>query len=158
MEEATFDDCQAFPRDDCSGNRAGWRVQVQYQDMVVGYRVSDNYWYVAIEPPDSLVSRQLLYLRGTGGDGFFRVDRYPDNTWHLSSSDWELSAGSHLPLDAQTVETLQEFVQKYSSLVIGTPSGIRVELYGLGTHVRLSEEDKNRLEVFAEELAAAAWH
>jgi len=156
-EATTFDDCQAFPRDGCGGTRAGWRVQVQYQDMVVGYRVSDNYWYVAIEPPDSLVSRQLLYLRGTDSDGLFRVDRYPDNTWHLSSSDWDLMTGSHIPLDAETVGTLQRLVQTYSSLEIGTPSGIRVSLYGLGARVQLSQEDQGRLERLAEELAAAVW-
>lgn len=155
FEETTFDDCQAFPRDGCGGTRAGWRVQVQYQDMVVGYRVSDNYWYVAIEPPDDLASRQLLYLRGTDGDGLFRVDRYPDNTWHLSGADWDQTTGSHIPLDAETVDRLQSFVQTYSRIVIGTPSGIRVELFGLGPRVRLSEEDQSRLETFAEELAAA---
>jgi hypothetical protein len=156
-EETTFDDCQAFPRDGCGGSRAGWRVQVQVQDMVVGYRVSDNYWYVAIEPPDSLASRQLLYLRGTGSNGLFRVDRYPDNTWHLSSAGWDLMTGSHIPLDAETVGRLQRFVQTYSSLEIETPSGIRVTLYGLGARVRLSEEDQGRLETLAEELAAAVW-
>jgi hypothetical protein len=158
IEETTFDDCQAFPRDGCGGTRAGWRVQVQYQDMVVGYRVSDNYWYVAVEPPDNLASRQQLYLHGTGSDGLFRVDRYPDNTWHLSGADWDLTTGSHLALDAETVDTLQRFVQTYSRIVTETPSGIRLQLYGLGTRVRLSEEDKVRLGTFAEELAAAVWY
>jgi hypothetical protein len=157
MEETSFDDCQAFPRDGCGGARAGWRVQVQYQDMVVGYRVSDNYWYVAIEPPESLARRQVLYLRAEGSEGFFRVDRYPDDTWHLSGTDWDRTTESHMPLDGEMVDTLQKLVQTYSRAIAGTPGGIRVELYGLGTRVELSEEDRSRLETFTEELAAAVW-
>jgi hypothetical protein len=156
-EETTFDDCQAFPRDGCGGTRDGWRVQVQYQDMLVGYRVSDNYWYVAIEPPGSLAGRQLLYLRGSASNGFFRVDRYPDNTWHLSGADWDGTAASHVPLQAGMVDTLQHFVQAYSSLSTGTSGGLQVTLYGLGSRVQLSQADQARLETLAEELAAAVW-
>jgi hypothetical protein len=156
-EETTFDDCRDFPRDGCGGTRDGWRVQVQYQDMVVGYRVSEDYHHVAIEPPASLVGRQLLYLRGSAGNGFFRVDRYPDDTWHLSGSDWDGTTASHIPLDAETVDALQSFVQAYGSLAISTPGGIQVVLYGLGPRVQLSAEDQARLEDLAGELAAAAW-
>jgi hypothetical protein len=156
-EETTFDDCQAFPRDGCGGTRDGWRVQVQYQDMLVGYRVSDNYWYVAIEPAGSLAGRQLLYLRGSDSNGFFRVDRYPDNTWHLSGANWDGTAASHVPLQAGTVDTLQYFVQAYSSLSTSASGSLQVTLYGLGPRVQLSQADQARLETLAEELAAAAW-
>jgi hypothetical protein len=155
LEETTFDDCRDFPRDGCGGTRDGWRVQVQYQEMVVGYRVSKDYHHVAIQPPGSLAGRQLLYLRGTAANGFFRVDRYPDNTWHLSGSDWDGTAASHIPLEPGTVEILEGFVQTYGSLATGTPGGIRVQLYGLGPRVQLSGEDQARLERLGEELAAA---
>jgi hypothetical protein len=154
QEEMTFDDCQAFPRDGCGGSRAGWRVQVQYQDLIVGYRVSDNYHHVAIEPPGGLAQRQLLYLHGTGSAGFFRVDRYPNGTWHLSGADWDRTSASHIPLDAGTVERLQQLVATYGSVAMGTPSGLEVRLYGLGARVALSGEDQSQLEVLADELAA----
>ena len=157
METAAFDDCQAFPRDGCSGAREGWRVQVQYQDMVVRYRVSLDYRFVAVEPPDALASRQLLYLHGTQDNRFFRVDHYPDDTWHLSGADFERTYASHLPLDAETVETLRSFVQTYSSVTFETPDGIKLQLYGLGERVELSEEDRSRLVTLGAELAAAVW-
>ena len=157
METAAFDDCQAFPRDGCSGAREGWRVQVQYQDMVVRYRVSQDYRFVAVEPPDALASRQLLYLYGTQDNRFFRVDHYPDDTWHLSGADFERTYASHLPLDAETVETLRSFVQTYSSVTFETPAGIKLQLYGLGERVELSEEDRSRLATLGAELVAAVW-
>ncbi len=156
-EPTTFDDCQAFPRDGCSGSRDGWLVQVQYQDMIVTYRVSQDYRFVAIEPPDSLANRQLLYLFGAQNDRFFRVDRYPDGTWHLSGADFEYTVASHLPLDTATVDTLRSFVQTYGPLTFATPDGFRVQLYGLGDRVVLSEEDRSRLSTLAAELAAALW-
>ncbi len=157
MEEVTFDDCQAFPRDGCGGTREGWRVQVQYQDMVVPYRVPRDYRSVAIEPPDALAGRQLLYLFGTQGNLFFRVDHYIDDTWHLSGADFDQTYGSHLQLDAEVVERLRSFVQTYSSVTFGTPDGFGLWLYGLGGRVELSEEDQGQLVTFGAELAAAVW-
>ncbi len=157
METTTFDDCQAFPRHGCSGAREGWRVQVQYQDMVVSYRVSQDYRFVAVEPPEALVSRQLLYLYGTQGHRFFRVDHYPDDTWHLSGANFERTYTSHLPLEVETVETLRSFVQTYSSVSFETPDGIKLQLYGLGERVELSEEDRSRLATLGAELAAVVW-
>jgi len=157
METATFDDCQAFPRDGCSGTREGWRVQVQYQDMVVTYRVSQDYRFVAVEPSDTLASRQLLYLYGTQENNFFRVDRYPDDTWHLSGADFDRTYASHSQLDAEAMETLRSFVQTYSSLTFETPDGIKLQLYGLGEYVELSKEDRSRLAKLAADLAAAVW-
>ncbi|TEU14949.1 MAG: hypothetical protein E3J21_14520 [Anaerolineales bacterium] len=157
METTTFDDCQAFPRDGCSGTREGWRVQVQYQDMVVTYRVSQDYRFVAVEPSDALASRQLLYLYGTQGNRFFRVDHYPDDTWHLSGADFDRTYASQLQLDAQVMETLHSFVQTYSSVTFETPDGMKLRLYGLGERVELSEEDRSRLATLGAELAAAVW-
>lgn len=157
METIIFDDCQAFPRDGCSGTREGWRVQVQYQDIVVTYRVSQDYRVVAVEPPDALASRQLLYLFGMQGNRFFRVDRYPDDTWHLSGADFDRTYASHLQLDAGVVETLRSFVQTYGSLTFETPDGIRLRLYGLGGRVELSGEGRGQLATLGTELAAAVW-
>ena len=155
MDSVTFDDCQAFPREGCGGTREGWRVQVRYQDMLVTYRVSEDYRFAAIDPPEALAKRQLLYLYGTQGNRYFRVDRYPDDTWHLSCADHERTYASHLPLDAGRMETLRTFVQAYSSVALQTPGGINLWLYGLGERVKLSEEDRSRLATFGSELAAA---
>ena len=157
MEAITFDDCQAFPRDGCSGTRAGWRVQVQYQDMLATYRVSQDYRFVAVELPDGLAGRQLLYLYGTQDTRLFRVDRYPDDTWHLSGADFDHTYASHFPLDAQTVEALRSFAQRYSSVTYESAHGMRLRLYGLGERVELSEEDGNQLATLGAELAVAVW-
>jgi hypothetical protein len=154
-ESVTFDDCQAFPREGCSGTREGWRAQVRYQDMAVAYRVSGDYRLVAIDHPDALAKRQLLYLYGTQGDRYFRVDRYPDDTWHLSCADHERTHASHLPLDAGRVEALQTFVQGYSSVALQAPDGLKLWLYGLGERVELSDADRSGLAEFGAELAAA---
>lgn len=157
MQEVAFDDCQAFPRDGCSGTRDGWRVQVQYQDMLVTYRVSQDYRLVALEASDELASRQLLYLFGMQGNRLFRVDRYPDDTWHLSGSDLDLTYAAHLPLDAATVGRLHSFLQTYSSVRWRAPDGMELRLYGLGQRVELSQEDQSQLVALAAELAEAAW-
>jgi len=157
METVIFDDCQTFPRDGCGGAREGWRVQVQYQDMVVTYRVSQDYRFVAVEPADALARRQLLYLHGTQGNRLFRVDHYPDDTWHLSGAGLEHTFSSHLPLDAETVEKLRSFASAYSSVTFQTPDGIGLRLYGLGERVELSEDDRRMLTILAAELAASVW-
>lgn len=155
FESTTFDDCQAFPRDGCGGSRDGWQVQVQYQDMVVPYRVSQDYWFVAIDPPEELAVRQSLYLYGARGNRFFRVDRYPDDTWHLSSGDYESTTASHLPLDAELVNELRTFVLTYSSVSFLTPDDLGLHLYGLGNLVQLSEEDKGKLAALGAKLTDA---
>ncbi len=157
METVTFDDCRAFPRDSCSGTHDGWRVQVQYQDMLVTYRVSHDYRFVAIEPPDGLAGQQLLYLYGTQSNHFFRVDHYPDDTWHLSGADFDRTCAHHLPLDAETVETLRSFIQTYSSVTFQTPDGIKLWLYGLGGRVELDKEEQSRLATLGAELGGAVW-
>ncbi len=156
-EAATFDDCQAFPRDGCGGTRAGWRVQVRYQDMIVSYRVSGDYRFVAIEPPKELASRQVLYLYGRRDTLFFRVDRYPDDTWHVAGADFKGTFAIQLPLDAETLNSLLSFVQAYGSVTFQTPDGIALQLYGLGERVALSEVDRDRLATLATELSATVW-
>jgi len=156
-EPATFDDCQAFPRAGCGGTREGWRVQVEYQDLAVGYRVSRDYRYVAIEAPDALAGRQLLYLYGSRGNHFFRIDRYPDDTWHLSGADYDGTTGFHRPLDPENVDTLRSLVQTYGAVTFATPDGIRLSLYGLGKRVGLSDADQGRLAALAAEWAGAVW-
>ncbi len=156
-ETATFNDCQSFPRDGCGGIRAGWQVQVQYQDMVATYRVPQDYRFVALETPDALASRQMLYLIGGQGNRYFRVDHYPDDTWHLSDADYDGTYASHLQLDAEVVETLRSFVQVYSSVSFGTLDGFTLRLFGLGERVEVSEEDQAQLATFGAELAAAVW-
>jgi hypothetical protein len=156
-EATTFDDCQAFPRDGCGGTRKGWRVQVQYQNMIVLYRVSEDYRFVAIEPPTGLADRQSLYLYGSRGDRFFRVARYPDDTWHVAGADLESTFAAQSPLDAETVNALRSLVQTYSSITFKTPEGIALRLYGLGERVALSEGDESRLATLGAELAAIVW-
>jgi hypothetical protein len=157
MEEVSFDDCQAFPRDGCSGTRDGWRVQVQYQDVLVTYRVSQDYRFVSLEQAGGLLSRQLLYLLGLKGSYFFRVDRYPDDTWHLTGWDLDLTHASYMPLDAAMVEELRSFVHTYSSVTWRAPDGIELHLYGLGERVEFSDADRSRLGTLGSEFAAAVW-
>ena len=78
-----------------------------------------------------------------------------DDTWHLSCADHERTCASHLPLDARRLETLQAFVQAYSSVALQAPGGLDLWLYGLGEGVELSEGDRSRLATFGAELAAA---
>ena len=156
-EAGTFDDCQAFPRNGCGGTREGWRVQVEYQDMVVPYRVSGDYHHVAIEASPALVERQVLYLFGVKGDRFFRVDRYPDDTWHLSGADFEGTYAGHQMLDAGAVAALRPLVQTYSSDSFRTLEGLDLTLYGLGEVVALSDEDRSRLAILGKELVDEIW-
>ncbi|MFQ5814593.1 MAG: hypothetical protein ACE5I2_15545, partial [Anaerolineae bacterium] len=104
-----------------------------------------------------LASRQLLYLYGAQDNRFFRVDHYPDDTWHLSGADFDRTYASQLQLDAEVMDTLRSFVQTYSSVTFQTPDGIRMQLYGLGERVKLSEEDRSRLATLGGELAASVW-
>ena len=158
VEEHTFDDCQTFPRDGCSGVREGWQVQVQYQDIMITYRVSEDYHFVALEPSAALAARQRLYLAGWDNNELlrFRVDRYPDDTWHISGKNYEGTYTSQTQLDAETLESLQALVQSYSSLRFQTPEGIDLILFGLGEGVELSEADQSRLAALAVKLAAIA--
>jgi hypothetical protein len=156
-ETGSFDDCQAFPRNGCGGKREGWRVEVEYQDMIVPYRVSGDYHHVAIEASPALAERQVLYLFGVKGDRFFRVDRYPDDTYHLSGADLTGANATHRILDAGEVAALLPLVLTYSSDSFKTPEWLELTLYGLGEVVALSDEDRSRLAALGEELADKIW-
>ena len=160
-EATTFDDCQAFSRDGCGGARAGWRAQVRHQQMTVAYRVSQDYRHVAIEPPPDLASRQSLYLYGSQGSRFFRLDRYPDDAWVLSAAPLDADApATSMPLEPQVVADLREFIDRYGTIRFamneGTPPG-EATLYGFGPKVELSESDRGRLGTMIEALAQVAW-
>lgn len=115
------------------------------KQMIVGYRVSEDYQFVAIEAPEALAGRQTLYLLGWWDDRFFRVDRYPDDIWHLSGADVARTFAVQVPLDPDTVETLRALARSYSSVTFETPDGLRLQLYGLGERVALSQGDGERL-------------
>jgi hypothetical protein len=129
---------------------------VQYQEMVVNYRVSEDYHDVAIEPPGSLAGRQSQYLAGSGNDRLFRVVRYPDDTWHLIGADLDLVSGTHLQLDSDTVEELRWFVQAYGPVTVGTPNGYYIQLLGLGPLVDLTAADRSGLEKLGDKLGEAS--
>ncbi len=92
-----------------------------------------------------------------GINRLFRVDHYPDDTWHLSGADLEHTYASHLPLDDETADKLRSFVSAYSSVTFQTSDGIGLRLYGLGERVELSEDDRSKLTMLAVELAASVW-
>ena len=157
-EATTFDDCQAFARDGCGGARAGWRAQVRHPQMTVSYRVSQDYRHVAIAPPPDLAGRQSLYLYGTQGTRFFRLDRYPDDTWMLSAAPLDAEApATSMPLEPQVVADLREFIDRYGTIRFATNKGIQATLYGFGPKVELSEGDRGRLGTLIEALAQIAW-
>jgi len=156
-EPATFDDCKAFPRDGCGGKRDGWHVQIEYQVMIVGYRVSQDYRYVAIEPPDALAGRQMLYLYGSRDNRFFRVDHYPDDTWHLSGADFDDTFALHVRLAPDQVQALLALVREYSTVSTASPGGIGLKLYGLGKRVELAASGREKLAALATKWATEVW-
>ncbi|MCU0501330.1 MAG: hypothetical protein MUC51_06120, partial [Anaerolineae bacterium] len=140
------------------GTREGWRAQARTQQMTVPYRVSKDYRHVAIEPPADLTDRQALYVTGSKGNRYFRIDRYPDDTWMLSGAPLDAEApASSLPLEPQVVKDLREFIDRYGTIRFTTNEGIGVTLYGLGPRVELSGEDRARLSTMIEALAQGAW-
>ena len=158
-EETTFDDCQAFPRDGCGGPRTGWRAQARHREVTVAYRVAKDYRHVAIEPPAGLAERQSLYLYGSKGSRFLRLDRYPDDTWMLSAAPLDAEApATSMPLEPQVVRDLREFIDRYGTIRFTSSGGIRATLYGFGPKVELSEGDRGRLGAMIEALAQGAWY
>jgi hypothetical protein len=155
-QQRAFDDCTAFPREGCGGVREGWRVEVRYQALVVVYRVSADYHHVALESPEALAGRQTLYLLGTLGDDLFRVDRYTDDTWHLSGSVDGGSRATHWQLDAATLDRLRPLVDAYSTVSMQSPEGLALGLYGLGERVAPSSADRVQLAALGADLAAGA--
>jgi hypothetical protein len=158
-EEKTFDDCAAFPRPGCGGERAGWRIGVDYQardGFSVVYRVSQDRQFVALEASEELKQRQLLYLSGYNAGRVFYVYRYPDGAWRLVSHA-PSGAGSSGPLAAEHLAALLPLVDRYASIgtsvnQVVSADGWEQHLYGLGGQVALSDEDRARLEALGEEL------
>lgn len=161
FEEATFDDCQAFPRDGCAGTRPGWRVLVEYrgrEPFSVAYRLSADLRHVSLDAPDALRNRQLLYFSGRNAGWQFYVYRYPDGSWRFVSTNLRDSSGSSGPIADAQVARLLDLAGKYASIGTGreqvvTPDGFALSLYGLGTRVALDEADRASLIAFVGEFA-----
>jgi hypothetical protein len=161
-EETTFDDCQAFPRDGCGGTREGWQLRVEYQarnGMAVTYRLARDRQHVALDAPEALKNHQILYLSGFQAMRFFYVYRYPDGTWQFVNGSGSGSASSG-PIDAQALAALLPLVDRYGSIGtttqrVVTADGWELRLYGLGSRVELSADDRAALEALGAELGRA---
>jgi hypothetical protein len=162
LEEATLDDCAAFPREDCGGTRAAWQTRVEYrgqQFFSVPYRVSQDLRYVSLDAPEQLEGRQLLYLVGQNLSRIFYVYRYPDGSWQVVSTNTASGRGSVGGLSADQERTLTQLVEQYASIGTGaervaTADGWELRLYGLGRQVALTGADRSRLEMLGAELGA----
>jgi hypothetical protein len=157
QEAVKFQDCVAFPRDGCGGTRDGWQVVVENGGMQVVYRVAADYQLVVIEAPAELAQRQTLFLLGTRDNQFLRVDRYPDATWHLAGADRDGRWAAHHQLSAAAVDGLQVIAERHSSVTTQTPSGIGLQLFGLGERAQLSAADAALLAQWVEQWAPAVW-
>jgi hypothetical protein len=157
----TFDDCQAFPRDGCGGTQDGWEAIVGYETITLTYRVSDDYELVAVDGADMwldpwLVGQehpQRVFLQGSEGGGF-KVYYYPDNTWHLLRPGDGSLPDSDVTLAREQAETLNALASEYSSLYLRTTDGGDLVLYGLGSVVAPSDEDREALLALGTALAA----
>jgi len=157
MQEMDFDDCHAFPRSGCSGQRHGWEVHVDYADEIFPYRVSSDYRYVSLEYPLAVSGRQTLYLMVTKGPWFMRFDRYPDDTWWASSSTYEPGdAAVSTPLDDAAVGELRRLAEKYNIARAKPGSGFEITFYGLGRFVEFEPEDVMVIERLIEGLRVTA--
>jgi hypothetical protein len=152
----SFDDCQAFPRDGCSGQRPGWQATVRYEDLTVNYRVSKDYRYVAIDAPQELARRQFGYLSGQRGNRTFRVDHYPDDVWGVSGTDTSRTSATFVPLDTGTLSRLRTYIQSYGTVRLAAPDGLQLTLYGLGARVELAPTDNAAFAALGAEVAAQA--
>jgi hypothetical protein len=154
---ATFDDCTAFPRAGCSGTREGWDVRVQYQDMVVPYRVADDYRDIAIQAPAGLADRQLLYMFGSGPNAFVRVDHHAmDNTWHWGGGAQDGSYATSGPLPPDMAASLAAIATRVGPLKLDN-GGVSWRFYGLGPNVEPNAADRARLLEIGQALAEMAW-
>lgn len=145
--EGDLDDCQAFTRTGCSGQRRGWEAHVHYLDKTYVYYVSGDYRHVKLDAPLNVADRQTLYLMVTKGTWFLRIDRYPDDTWWASSSTYNVStSASQQPLDAATVAELRRLAEKYNSVQAELADGYKVTFYGLGRLVEFEPEDAAAVE------------
>jgi hypothetical protein len=161
--QQTFDDCQAFPRDDCGGTRAGWQAIVTHQPISLTYRVSDDYKLVAVEGADMALdpwlmgqdTPQLIFLRGSGGGTDFTVHYHPDSTWHLLRPGNGSQPESDVTLTQDQADTLRTLAPKYSTLYLQPTGGGSLVFYGLGTVVAPSDADRDMLLALGAALTAA---
>ena len=158
----SFDDCQAFPRDGCSGTKDGWQAIAGYETITLTYRVSDDYKLVAIEGADMWLDPwlmgqdhpQRIFLEGSEGGGF-SVHYYPDNTWHLLRPGQGSMPASDVILTQDQANTLRTLAPKYSSLYLRTTGGESLDFYGLGPVVAPSDADRETLLALGAALTAA---
>jgi hypothetical protein len=161
--QQTFDDCQAFPRDDCGGTRAGWQAIVTHQAISLTYRVADDYNLVAVEGADMALdpwvmgqdTPQLIFLRGSGGGTDFTVHYHPDSTWHLLRPGDGSQPESDVTLTQDQADTLRTLAPKYSTLYLQPTGGGSLVFYGLGPVVAPSDADRKALLALGAALTAA---
>ncbi|MGE5601629.1 MAG: hypothetical protein ACM30E_01180 [Nitrososphaerales archaeon] len=160
--ETTFDDCEAFPREGCSGTRHGYSVMVTYETISVTYRVSDDYKLVALQGIDSadpwMIGQehpQRFFMQGYGGGMDFRVRYDPDSTWRLLRPGHDSAPDSDLMLSQEQVATLRELTPKYGTLYLKPAGGGTVVFYGMGPVVAPSDADRDALLALAAALTAA---
>jgi len=157
-----FDDCRAFPREDCGGTRAGWLAIVTHQAISLTYRVSDDYKLVAVEGADLALdpwlmgqdTPQLVFLRGSGGDMDFTVHASQDNTWHLLRPGRGSLGESDVTLTHDQAAMLRSLAPKYSTLHLQQAGGGTLTFYGLGPAVAASDADREALLTLGAALTA----
>jgi len=158
-----FDDCRAFPREDCGGTRAGWLAIVTHQAISLTYRVSDDYKLVAVEGADLALdpwlmgqdTPQLVFLRGSGGGMNFTVHASQDNTWHLLRPGSGSLPDSDVTLTPDQAAILRSLAPKYSTWTLQPAGGGSLTFYGLGPAVVASAADRDVLLALGSALAAA---
>ena len=155
-EAVLLDDCRDLPREGCGGARGGWRVTVKYQDVEVGYRVSDDYRWVALSAPPALAKRQLVFLSGLLGDIGIWVYRYPDGEWYVCAAR-PSGGGMQGPLQSEQVALLEEMAARYGTVRFNLPDGTQMRLLGLGEMAALSAADERRMRDFGIELTVHPW-
>lgn len=174
-EEVTLDDCAAFPREECGGQRDAWQTRVEYrgrESFSVPYRVSKDLWHVSLDAPEQLKARQLLYLFGQNLTRVFYVYRYPleqseageslDSAWwQLITTNTATGSGSAGGLTPEQDTVLRALVEAYASIGTGaeritTADGWDLRLYGLGKKVALDAGDRAQLEELGSALGAQA--
>lgn len=164
FDEVSFDDCQAFPRPGCSGARAGWEAQIEYQGrqrFTATYRLSKDLAHVSLDAPAPLRDRQTVFLCGSKDARELCVHRYPDQSWHLITRNTADGSGSSMAMSGEQAATLMALVDKYSTLGVGisriaTADGWTLRLYGLGTRSALDADDQTRLLQLGAQLTAQA--
>ncbi len=157
ITQMSFDDCEAFPRDGCSGTRDGFQSIVAYEGITLTYDVSSDYQLVGLTGADRLDPwlmgqdhPQRVFL---GGLDSARAYFYPNGSWRYLRYAMDGRPESDMPLTHDEAATLQALAAKYSTLFIKNANGQRITFYGLGPTVAPTEEDKAALLAVAEGLA-----